>query len=472
MSILKNQKVIWMCLIVAVVASLSLKNHINLTAQEMQIGQEEAHGELDERAIFACVEGDDIQGDGSIEKPYKSIEKALNNTRPGQTLYIRGGVYTQAITFKKSGKENAYIKVCNYPGEEVIFDYSECNKEIMMNLGGQSYIHIEGLEFRNNKNKWIYGFYLGDGEHHITIKNNKIHDLYASKPSSTSSGANAIICYGGRADKSINNILIEGNEVYDCNTGWCEAISITGNCEYISVINNNVRNTGNIGIDFAGNFGYCSDRRLDQPRCCEAIGNVISNENSPNATSYGLYVDGGRDILFDRNIIYDCAGGIEVGAEEPSDYPTKNIIVRNNLVYNNIENGITVGGYYIGGGKAKNIKIYNNTVINNGAENGELVVSIVDGLHVANNIFYTNERKPFINSPFKRTYTKNVKFSHNVYYSRYNEEEAEFEIQGKGISGIANWREAYETSAIFGEPEFKNMSDYQYALVKGSIYNK
>ncbi|WP_054743086.1 glycoside hydrolase family protein [Cellulosilyticum ruminicola] len=469
MSILNNYRLIWMCLIVALMSNLCLGSTIDKLVQEIAVVQKISGECIEGDAIFVSLEGDDIQGDGSIEKPYASFKKALSNISPGQTLYIRGGVYTEAITLRKSGKENEYIKICNYLGEEVILDYSECNKEIMINLGGQSYIHIEGLELRNNVNKWTYGFYLGNGENHIIIKDNKIHDLYATRPTSSNSGANGIICYGSRADKSINNVLIEGNEVYDCNTGWCEAITVAGNCEYISVINNNVRNTGNIGIDFAGNFGYCSIPELDKPRYCEAIGNVISDENSPNAISYGLYVDGGRDILFDRNIIYNCAGGIEVGAEEPSEYPTRNIIIRNNLIYNNIENGLTVGGYYIGGGKVENVKIYNNTVVNNGEENGELVISIVNGLQVANNIFYTNQYKPLINSRFESSYTKNISFSHNLYYSGYSEEKAKFEMQGECIGSVENWRESYEPSVSYGKPEFENMRTDNYTLVKESL---
>lgn len=422
-----------------------------------------------ENAVFVSVGGSDSSGSGAIEKPYATIGRALQGIKAGQTIYIRGGVYQETITFNTSGKENAYITLRNYEGEEVILDHSGNSNETMIDLGGQSYIHIEGLELRNNTNKWAYGFYLGNGESNIIIKNNKIHDLYASKPSSPSSGANAIICYGERADKSINNILIEGNEVYDCNTGWCEAISITGNCEYVSVSNNRVSNTGNIGIDFCGNFGYCEDPSLDQPRYCVARGNVISEANSAYATSYGLYVDGGRDILFENNIIYDSQGGIEVGAEEPSDYPTQNIIVRNNLVYNNSENGITVGGYYTGGGKAKNVKVYNNTVVNNGKENGELVISIVDGLEVANNIFYSETDKALINSEFGSKYTKNISFSHNLYYSRNGSNKVEFEIQGKTITGFENWLNSYEVVGLFGKPDFESIAQNKYELVEDSL---
>lgn len=38
--------------------------------------------------------------------------------------------------------------------------------------------------------------------------------------------------------------------------------------------------------------------------------------------------------------------GIEIGSEElQADYPVKNVIVRNNLVYKNSCGGIRVGGY-------------------------------------------------------------------------------------------------------------------------------
>ena len=470
MSIFRRKMYVLMSLgLIVLTSGVCMANTVEEELYGAKITVETMQDITNENAVFVSAEGSDSSGSGAIEKPYATIGRALKGIKSGQTIYIRGGVYKEAITFNTSGKENAYITLRNYEGEEVILDHSGNSNETMIDLGGQSYIHIEGLELRNNTNKWAYGFYLGNGESNIVIKNNKIHDLYASKPSSSNSGANAIICYGERADKAISNILIEGNEVYDCNTGWCEAISITGNCEYVSVINNKVRNTGNIGIDFCGNFGYCEDASLDQPRYCVARGNIISKANSSYATSYGLYVDGGRDILFENNIIYDSQGGIEVGAEEPSDYPTQNIIVRNNLVYNNSENGITVGGYYTGGGKAKNIKLYNNTVVNNGKENGELVISIVDGLEVANNIFYQEADKPMINSEFSSKYTSNISFSHNLYYSKNGKEQTEFEMMGKVTTGFSAFQDKYEMTAMFGKPLFKDSTQNEYALISGSI---
>lgn len=470
MSIFRRNKYLLISLgITMLTPSLCMANVMERHTYGVAISQEMAVDSISESALFVAEGGSDASGDGSIESPYATIKAALKNIKSGQTLYIRGGVYKENLTLNTSGKEDAYITICNYPGEDVILDHSGSSTEAIIDLNGQSYIQIEGLELRNNTNKWAYGFYLGNGESNIIIKNNKIHDLYASKPSASNSGANAIICYGERTDKSINNILIEGNEVYDCNTGWCEAISITGNCEYVSVINNRVRNTGNIGIDFCGNFGYCSDPSLDQPRYCVARGNVISAANSSYATSYGLYVDGSRDVLFENNIIYDSQGGIEVGAEEPSDYPTQNIIVRNNLVYNNSENGITVGGYYTGGGKAKNVKIYNNTVVNNGKENGELVISVVDDLEVANNIFYSEVNKALINSEFSSKYTSNIKFSHNLYYSKNSMDKVTFEMLGKTITGFENWMSTYEETGMFGKPIFKNAAENEYELVSGSM---
>lgn len=470
MSVFRRKMYVLMSLgLIVLISGVCMANIVDEDLYGAKVTVETIQDITSENAVFVSVGGSDSSGSGTIEKPYATISRALKGIKAGQTIYIRGGVYKEAIAFDTSGKEDAYITLRNYEGEEVILDHSGKSNEAMIDLGGQSYIHIEGLELRNNTNKWAYGLYLGNGESNIIIKNNKIHDLYALEPSSPSSGANAIICYGERADKSINNILIEGNEVYDCNTGWSEAISITGNCEYISVINNNVRNTGNIGIDFCGNFGYCEDPSLDQPRYCIARGNVISKANSSYATSYGLYVDGGRDILFENNIIYDSQGGIEVGAEEPSDYPTQNIIVRNNLVYNNSENGIAVGGYYTGGGKAKNVKVYNNTVVNNGKENGELVISVVDGLEVANNIFYSEANKSLINSEFSSRYTSNISFSHNLYYSKTGKDEVAFEMFSKTTTGFENWLKNYEKTGLFGKPTFKDMDQNEYELINGSI---
>lgn len=429
------------------------------------------HATTNSITYYVSTTGND-NNPGTIDSPWRTIQKACNSLAPGNTVLVRGGTYNERIKVNVSGsKTDGYITIKNYPNEKPIIDGSNLKGTGILNLNGQSYVHIEGFEMKNVKETWAYGIYMSNGESFIKIVNNDINNIHCTDPKSSNNGANGIVLFGDDSKRSINNILIQGNYVHDLTTGWNEAISVASNCEYVDIIENRVDNTGNIGIDIVGNFGYCKDPSLDQPRYCNAIGNIISNANSPNATSYGLYTDGARDVLFDRNIIFDSQGGIEVGAEERVPrYPAQNITVTNNLVFNNSKHGITIGGYNTSVGTVKNVKLYNNTTINNGGSLGkELNISVVDGLDIRNNIFFKNTAGTLINNSFDSNYTKNLTFKNNIYYSQANESNASFKLYNTSIKGFTNWiNSSNESNSMYINPQFSDKSKLDFTLLDTS----
>ena len=80
--------------------------------------------------IFMATNGNDITGDGSIKKPYKSLMKCQEKANYGDTVNIRGGtykgfniaasdnIYNYIHKFSKSG-----ITYQAYNGEKVVFDF-------------------------------------------------------------------------------------------------------------------------------------------------------------------------------------------------------------------------------------------------------------------------------------------------------------------------------------------------------------
>jgi hypothetical protein len=68
-----------------------------------------------------AVDGDDRQ-DGSQGKPWKSINFALTQLSPGDTLYLRGGVYYENVALRLTGRADAPITLRSFPGEQAILD--------------------------------------------------------------------------------------------------------------------------------------------------------------------------------------------------------------------------------------------------------------------------------------------------------------------------------------------------------------
>lgn len=409
-------------------------------------------------AIYVSPEGNDADN-GTLDRPFKTIQKALDIVKAGQTIYVREGSYSALNTFSSSGRKGKYITLRNYPGEHPRLTMS--NKDgAIISIDGNDYIIIEGLEICDFTSAVAYGILLDSDESHIIIRNNRIHDICTTMPFENGE-ANAILCYGeGRTEEAaINNIFIENNEIYNNVTGWCEALSIAGNAKYINIVNNTVHDNTNIGIDFYGNAGYCQVAALDQPRFCTAIGNTVYNSLCDYAECAGIYVDGARDIVVERNEVYSNMYGIEIGSEELSpDFPVKNIVVRNNLVYDNPFGGIRVGGFDIEAtGYVTDTQIYSNTLINNGEGdggwNGELCFLKCDGIDVENNIVYKeSDVYPLIGGEFTEEYVRNVTFNQNTYYSPSGADEIYFEFKGEAIYGMNSFNSLTGGNDIFDKP--------------------
>ncbi len=435
-------------------------------------------------AIFVSLEGSD-SNTGTINSPYMSLSKALSKATKqiekggSGVIIMREGVHRPTYFYSTAqGNKDNYIVITNYPGETVKISPESGTAETtgLFHLGTSNYVIIEGLIFCDNvgttKAKGVTG--SGEGCSHIIIKNNEFTNIRVSTGENEKNNASIISFRGTKSGTNHNNFLVYNNYIHDVATGWSESITFVGNCENVNVIKNTLKDTGNIGIDIAGNWGDAPGAE-DQARYVVVRGNITSGCNSPYARSYGLYCDGARDVIFENNISYGSQGGIEVGAENLNElYPVKNIIIRNNLVYDNTEKGIAIGGYSSEVGWVKNVEIYNNTIVNNGdndqENNGQLTVSKAENVNIYNNIIAVSSADMYIyyeSSSIPKEMRINVVYDNNLYYNNSAKESICFKMQGTKIIGINNFK-VYDQNAKFNDPLFKNWSNNDYSLSENS----
>jgi hypothetical protein len=62
---------------------------------------------------------------GTIDRPFKTIQKAADVIRAGEVCYVRGGVYKETVKVSRSGKKDLPIRFVAMPGEKVILDGRE-----------------------------------------------------------------------------------------------------------------------------------------------------------------------------------------------------------------------------------------------------------------------------------------------------------------------------------------------------------
>lgn len=100
---------------------------------------------------YIAPDGDDANP-GTIEQPFATFSKAISEVAPGDTIYVRGGIYeltdTIFITAVKSGTENQLITLTAYKNEVPVLDFSDQrfgDKGISLR---SNYWHIKGLQIK------------------------------------------------------------------------------------------------------------------------------------------------------------------------------------------------------------------------------------------------------------------------------------------------------------------------------------
>ncbi len=406
---------------------------------------------------------------GSISSPWETIQYAVNQLHPGDTLNIKSGTYPEKIQISVSGTANAYITIRNYLNDEVILDAGNFNNSIPIIQTDQAYLHIEGLHLTNNIKNYAVGFELNNAAHHIEFVNNKISNIrFSSRPNATvTPGKNAVPLniWADQPQDSIHNIIIRGNEVFDNQTGYSECITGGGNFSHFVIENNLIHDNTNIGIDVTGHYGVCPTANLDQGRYGIIKNNIIYNCDADYSTSAGIYIDGGRDILIENNISHHNGYGAEIGCEENGT--TSNIILRNNLFYLNSDAGIAIGGYDENTtGNVTNTKISGNTFFKNDTGNnynGEILLSKLTNCSMQNNIFYVSNQNVLLEAARSQT---NFDFDYNLIYHDANNQHITIETENGSYNTLTAYYNASGQGAhnTFGNPMFSDTASANFHI--------
>jgi hypothetical protein len=389
-------------------------------------------------AFYVATTGND-SNTGMISAPWRTIQKAANSVPAGSTVYVRGGVYPEAVTVSVSGSAAAgYTTFQNYPGETPIIDGNTLTvpetDTALFFIDSQSYLTIKGFTFRNYRsaqdNIYPNGIFITGSAHHITVQNNLIHNIETNVTNFTGdhgAGAHGILVLGTHPTNAIHAIVIDGNELRNLKLGWSESLTLNGNVDGFSITNNQIHDANNIGIDIAGGYSYVEvPAAVNAARNGDIRGNHIYNITSNGNPAYpgvnysagGIYVDGGRNVTIERNRIHHVDFGIELAAEN-ANWSTSNVIVRNNFVYHNNSAGLAMGGYNTGRGYTENCTIVNNTFFRNNQQSegtGELYLQYdTRNNTIQNNIFVAGNDNRFIWNNYVENSGNTINY--NIYFA-------------------------------------------------------
>ena len=437
---------------------------------------------FDRQQYFVSAnDGSDDIGVGSMNKPWKTIHKALFSipfAEDNATINIRAGRYevSRALYFEalRGGSEGKYFTLQAYKDEEVIVDGGGLNEPFsaMVSFSSAAYVRIKGLIFTNLVGPKS-GIYMEGNSHHIELINNKLHNMTwvdetSEDPAtpSPSDNLNPIAIIGNNPDSPIESIVIRGNELYNITPGYSEGIKIVGNVTNFLVEDNVIHNIANIGIVAAGNYAWVKDSTgrvipADVNHARDGIirNNKVSHAVSPIANAAGIYLDGAHNVLVEGNTSHNNSVGFSVGCEQPGT--TDGNILRNNIAYENSDAGLVVGTVHANASVTNTTVEYNEFKQNysKGGWGGELTIQQADGLLIQNNIFVSRSDLKIIAAQA----VTNLSIDNNLYFGKSaNASAAVFDWGGIDKTSYVGLAEFQDKTCHDLNSMYQNMETVEY----------
>ncbi|MBK1894988.1 T9SS type A sorting domain-containing protein [Chryseobacterium paridis] len=403
-----------------------------------------------------------------ITAPWKTIQKAADKALPNSIVNIKAGTYNENVVINVSGTSGNYITFKNYSNDNVIIDGTGTSGKTLLTVTNKSYLKFENLTIQNKTVNDAQGVLVqttgANSSTDLTFKNITIKNINwnadKNKPVNSNNNAQGLIVYGRNG--GITNLTIDGCKVFNNILGYSEALAVNGNVDGFTVKNCVVHDNTNIGIDILGHEGTASNASLDEARNGVVINNECYNNVSKYATSAGIYVDGASNIIVERNKTYQNGWGIEVGAE--LNGVVKLITVKNNLIYKNIQAGLSIGGYNNATtGQVINSTIRNNTFLQNNTLNdgtGEISMTKASNCVFENNIFYTGPENVLM-SIDNMSPQSNNNFNYNCWYTpNNNQNDITVNWRGTSYDTFSAYRSAtgQDANSLYANPNLVSTS--------------
>jgi hypothetical protein len=324
---------------------------------------------------YVATNGSD-SASGTFSNPWRTIQHAENSVSAGDTVYIRGGTYTENLTFNVKGTANNLITFIPYSGESVIIDGGNTSGN-MINFNNADYIRISNITVQNAQRSLFYltsgssgniieyctlrdfgreqpdaGITLRGESNYNTIQNNTITSSRVADSDSTHREAGISFAgYTGWSYPGIGNV-VRYNQIISVNFGISDGIGGLGNNTIIGgpykdsdIYGNTIVAVGDDGIEAEG--GGINVRIWD---------NTIEY---PHYSALGLATVTIGPMYVFRNTCYDLDfSAVKTGYNEAHDGHT---YLYHNSFYSTQMDTRTTGIYNMGGsGYTRNFHSLNN----------------------------------------------------------------------------------------------------------------
>jgi hypothetical protein len=273
--------------------------------------------------IFHVAPGGDDGNSGNLQSPMRTIQKAAEFARAGDTVLVRNGVYRGLLVLRFSGEPGKPITFKNAPGERPVVDGDGRGRvELQSEQGWQKpigWITVEGFEVRNG---WDgIKFY---NAHHVVLKGNFIHDNLNQ----------GILGNGHHVRIEANVIAHNGLKPDNERSNKEHGIYVTGTD--IEIINNVIHSNRAYGVQVAG-YPFKPDSHAG-PEFATARRWLISRNTlafQQNRAGIVVWQEDATDCLIEHNILYRNAVTLGRGDCQGIDFVAAGgrHVIRHNLFF-------------------------------------------------------------------------------------------------------------------------------------------
>jgi chitodextrinase len=324
---------------------------------------------------YVSLSGNDANP-GTLAAPLRTITQAAVVAQPGDTIHVRGGVYSERVKIFSKGTAAARITFKAYNNEKVTLDGATVPADkAIVTLNTTEYVDFSGFEVRNGP----YIGILGWQARHTRILDNDVHGTVRGGiwVGADTTGLSSDITVSGN---SVHNTVLENQYHNMGGGGWAGAVVVSVT-DRATISGNRIWNNDGEGlISLRSNY------------------HVVRANQIWDNFSVELYIDNSRYAIVDSNLVYNTgnprylrngerAAGIAVANETNANMnPSSDNVFSNNIVVG------TRWGFYYGnwesGGGLRNTKVVNNTFYGS----TDAIIEIENDSHantiVQNNIFH------------------------------------------------------------------------------------
>ncbi len=286
---------------------------------------------------------------GTLEKPWRNLQKAAETLGPGDRVLIRAGIYRERVHPVRSGTEALPILYEAYPGEKPVLDGKGirlADWSGLFMLEKVSYILVKGLTVQHTGPYESNAGFMVEGSDHVTLTGNRTYNTRSS----------------GIGVWHSRDVVVEGTKVeLACHGGSEECITVA-QTDGFEVKDNEVYHGG------SGHHGDGGEGIDAKDGACHG---TIHGNRVHHLLHLGIYVDAWdlptHDVEVFNNVSHDNqSDGMAVAAEDGG--VLERVSIHDNVVYHNKHNGFEVAnwGEPVPHHPIRHIQVFQNTFWGNG----------------------------------------------------------------------------------------------------------